>query len=207
MRRSGIFIVVGLLCLGFVSSAASQEKKQEKQKKESISPAARQLESTDITAEVQRMNNSEKFAGPPVPVRPGKVVPRVQDVGTFKDTAKGFTIQLPSKAPIPTPTVYKGKIYVSGGFQSREFYCFDAVSGKLVWAVDLDDDGPTSAVCENDICVFNTESCTIFAPERRHRRVQMVALAGRSAHQHPHHRQWQGLYLLPGRRRRSGQSL
>src|SRR5208282_5287549 len=65
--------------------------------------------------------------------------------------------------PILTPTVYKGKVYVTGGFHSKEYYCFDAVTGKLVWAVDLDDDGPTSAVVEDDICIFNTESCTIFA--------------------------------------------
>src|SRR5205823_727464 len=46
---------------------------------------------------------------------------------------------------------------------SKEFYCFDAQTGKLVWGVNLDDDGPTSAVVEDDIVVFNTESCTIFA--------------------------------------------
>jgi len=33
--------------------------------------------------------------------------------------------------------------------------------------VDLDDDGPTSAVCEDDISIFNTESCTIFALDAR----------------------------------------
>jgi outer membrane protein assembly factor BamB len=34
-----------------------------------------------------------------------------------------------------------------------------------VWAVDLDDDGPSTAACEDDIVVVNTESCTIFALE------------------------------------------
>jgi len=72
-------------------------------------------------------------------------------------------VQLPSKAPIPTPTVYKGKIYVSGGFHSKEFYCIDAASGKLVWGITLDDDGPTAAVVEDDVVAFNSESCTLFA--------------------------------------------
>lgn len=107
--------------------------------------------------------NSDKFASPPTKFRPGHANPRKLDEKAIKQTAAGFEIKLPSGAPIPTPTVYKGKIYVSGGFHSREYYCFDAATGKLVWAVDLDDDGPTSAVCDDDITIFNTESCTIFA--------------------------------------------
>src|SRR5207302_136550 len=46
---------------------------------------------------------------------------------------------------------------------SKEYYCCDAQTGKVIWGVDLDDDGPTSAVCEDDVVIFNTESCTIFA--------------------------------------------
>jgi outer membrane protein assembly factor BamB len=52
---------------------------------------------------------------------------------------------------------------VSGGFHSKEFYCFNATTGALVWAIDIDDDGPTAAVCDNSVCLFNTESCTLFA--------------------------------------------
>jgi outer membrane protein assembly factor BamB len=58
-------------------------------------------------------------------------------------------------------------VYVGGGFRSKEFYCFDAQTGKLVWAVNLDDDGPSSAVCDDGTVVFNTESCTIFALDAR----------------------------------------
>jgi Ca-activated chloride channel family protein len=65
--------------------------------------------------------------------------------------------------PVPTPSVYNGKVYVSGGFHSKEFYCLDAQDGKLAWGVNLDDDGPTSAACQDGVIVFNTESCTIFA--------------------------------------------
>jgi len=136
----------------------------EKAKKEPVKePAkAKEPEKTDVTADVRAMN-SKDFQAPPTEFRAGHATPRKLDASAVAKTDNGFTIQLPSKAPVPTPTVYKGKIYVSGGFHSKEYYCFDAVTGKLVWGVDLDDDGPTSAVVEDDIVVFNTESCTIFA--------------------------------------------
>src|SRR5436190_7804695 len=96
----------------------------------------------DITAEAKDWN-SAKFASPPTKFRAGHVTPRKLDAKAVAKTPVGFTIQLPSGAPVPTPTVYRGKVYVSGGFHSKEFYCFDAATGALVWAVDLDDDGPT----------------------------------------------------------------
>jgi outer membrane protein assembly factor BamB len=120
------------------------------------------LEKADITAQVREVN-SDRYGAPPTTFRSGHVNPKALDAGAVTRTATGFTIQLPSRAPVPTPTVYQGKLYVSGGFHSKEYYCFDAASGKLVWGVNLDDDGPTSAVCADGITVFNTESCTIFA--------------------------------------------
>lgn len=81
----------------------------------------------------------------------------------FTETDNGFVIQLPSYTNIPTPTIAAGKLLVSGGFGSVEFYSFDSQNGELSWAIGLDDDGPSSAVVEDDIVVFNTESCTIFA--------------------------------------------
>jgi outer membrane protein assembly factor BamB len=62
-----------------------------------------------------------------------------------------------------TPAFYRGKIYTSGGFQSKEFYAFEATTGNVAWAINLDDDGPSAAACAEGICVINTESCTIFA--------------------------------------------
>ena len=117
----------------------------------------------DITELVRKNNDPTQFAGPPIKFNKGHVNPRQLDANAIKLNENGFEIQLPSKAPIPTITFYDGRIYCSGGFHSKEFYCFDAVTGKIVWGINLDDDGPTSAVCEDDICVFSTESCTIFA--------------------------------------------
>ena len=117
---------------------------------------------TDILATVKEWN-SDKFAAPPTQFRQGNATPRPVEVKATTATKNGFVIQLPSGAPIPTPTVYKDRLYVSGGFHSREYYCFDAESGKPVWGVNLDDDGPTSAACQDGVILFNTESCTIFA--------------------------------------------
>jgi outer membrane protein assembly factor BamB len=116
----------------------------------------------DILATVKEWN-SDKFASPPTQFRQGSATPRPLDDKAVTITKDGFVIQLPSGAPIPTPTVYKGRVYVSGGFHSREYYCFDAETGKPVWAVNLDDDGPSSAACQDGVILFNTESCTIFA--------------------------------------------
>jgi outer membrane protein assembly factor BamB len=107
--------------------------------------------------------NSDKFAGPPTKFREGKVTPRMLEEKAITETKGGFVVQLPSGAPIPTPSVYDGKLFVSGGFHSREFYCLDAQTGKPIWGADLDDDGPTSAACQDGVIIFNTESCTIFA--------------------------------------------
>ena len=94
--------------------------------------------------------------------RPGHVSPKqMKDYLEKRDG--GFAIQLPKRSLTPSPTIYNGLLLVSGGFGSKEYYAFDAVDGSLKWALDLDDDGPTSAVVEDDIVVFNTESCTIFA--------------------------------------------
>jgi Ca-activated chloride channel homolog len=150
-------ITLGLFCLGMAFVPADSGEKDKKEPAKTKGP-----ETTDVTAQVRAMNSKE-FQAPPTQFRTGHATPRKLDAKVITQTETGFSIELPSKAPVPTPTVYKGKLYVSGGFHSKEYYCFDAITGKVVWGVDLDDDGPTSAVVEDDIVVFNTESCTIFA--------------------------------------------
>jgi outer membrane protein assembly factor BamB len=119
-------------------------------------------QSIDVTGEVKDWN-SAKYAAPPTEFRQGNATIKAVNAHLVERTENGFTVNLPSGAPIPTPTVYGGRVYVSGGFHSKEFYCFAADTGKPIWRIELDDDGPTSAVCEDGIAVFNTESCTIFA--------------------------------------------
>lgn len=106
--------------------------------------------------------NSKLYPLPTTSYRKGHV--SHQPVKNYvKTDRQGYVIDLPGRYPVATPTCYKDKLYVSGGFGSKQFHCFDAKTGKTIWTIDLDDDGPSSCVIENDIVVFNTESCTIFA--------------------------------------------
>lgn len=78
-------------------------------------------------------------------------------------TSNGYEIQFASASPVPTPAIHNGKLIVSGGFNSHEIYAFTATTGSNLWARTLSDDGPSNPVCEGELCVFNSESCTTFA--------------------------------------------
>lgn len=137
------------------------EEKEKGNKKTKPTDKAKKVK-VDVTEDLRRFNSKE-FASPPNRFNAGHVKPRKLDAKAFSKTKGGYQVQFPSKAPIPTPAVYKGKIYVGGGFQSREFYCLKADTGELIWGFDLDDDGPSAPAVEDDVVIYNTESCTIFA--------------------------------------------
>jgi Ca-activated chloride channel family protein len=155
-RFIGVFVLLGVT--GGLTALWSEEPAKTTDGK---AKEAKAEEKTDILKDVQGWN-SDKFAGPPTQFREGHVKARKLAPEACKKTESGFVVSLPSNAPIPTPTVYQGNLYVSGGFHSREFYCLKADTGAFVWGMDLDDDGPTSAVCDQDAVAFNTESCTLF---------------------------------------------
>lgn len=123
-------------------------------------------DSTDITDQI-REYNSDKYAKPLSDFRQGHVTPRQLDEKAISKIEGRVEVQLPSRAPIATPAVDGGIVFVSGGFHSKEYYAFEAGTGKLQWAVNLDDDGPSSAVAREGVVIFNTESCTIFALDTR----------------------------------------
>ncbi len=112
-----------------------------------------------VTAQVLAMNSHDR-GRPPNKFRTGHVVKRATPKPT--STVTGFEVKF-GAAMITTPTVYDRKVIVSGGFNSKELYAFEAKTGKPVWGISLDDDGPSNPACERGICVINTESCTIFA--------------------------------------------
>lgn len=120
---------------------------------------ARIDEGEDVLARVLARNARRT----PRRFRAGHVRPRRLPSSAIQRTDRGFRVRLPSRAPVVTPTVHRGLVLASGGFQSSELYAFRAETGELAWAISLDDDGPSVAACEDDVCVINTESCTIYA--------------------------------------------
>ena len=81
-------------------------------------------------------------------------------------TDYGYILNIKNNSPVSTPTIIETKIYVPGGFGSKQYYAFDYLNGELKWAINLDDDGPSPAVQRDSLLIFNTESCTIFAINR-----------------------------------------
>lgn len=124
-------------------------------------PAAGLSQDADFLAKVRAANSSSVRL--PQRFRTGHADVRSIEADLVSKTEHGFTVSLPSQSPVPTPLVHDGRIYVGGGFSSKEFYCFDANTGTPIWSVDFDDDGPSSAAAEDDTVIINTESCTIFA--------------------------------------------
>src|SRR5690349_19576606 len=68
------------------------------------------IKEPDKTDVAQQMRDLNSKASPPTNFRVGHVTPRAFDAKAITKTKDGFEIQLPSKAPVPTPTIYKGKI-------------------------------------------------------------------------------------------------
>ena len=95
-----------------------------------------------------------------------------------KQTDYGFVVQFPSQSPIPPAIVLGDRIYIGGGFNSESYHCLDADTGEPVWDVELDDDGPTSAVPHDDIILFGTESCTVFGLELASGKLRWSAYLG-----------------------------
>jgi Ca-activated chloride channel family protein len=86
---------------------------------------------------------------------------------TTKDGKTGWKARIPGGRALATPAVVDGMAYIGGGFGSREFYAFQAETGKPAWALSLSDDGPTAAVVAEGRVVFNTESCTLFVVDAK----------------------------------------
>lgn len=95
--------------------------------------------------------------------------PRGGSVGfEFDGDRRGWIASVPDGEQLPAVAYGGGKIYASGGFGSVSFYALDAHTGRIDWATtNLEDNGPTAAIYEDDRVIFNTESCTLFALDAR----------------------------------------
>lgn len=159
MKKLSLFIAGLCICLGlfatwhFLRSFSSSPKQ--------IS-AVDSVNERDILPAMLALNNDK--AKPSKDFREGHVTTAMLE-NYLEKTSEGYCIKLPSTTIVPTPAVVNGNIVVSGGFGSKQYYAFDASTGQRKWAVNLDDDGPSSPAIQDGIVVFNTESCTIFACE------------------------------------------
>jgi outer membrane protein assembly factor BamB len=116
----------------------------------------------DFLATALQMNSRE-HPTPEASFEAGSVQNLEFDPESITRTRGGFQIQMPSGTAVATPAVRHGRLYVSGGFSCTEFYCFDAKTGAFLWGKELDDDGASAPVVYDEVIIFNTESCTIFA--------------------------------------------
>ena len=154
---------LGWSCFVVLLCGAEAGRAQEKSKGAKKVPNAKtsSAQPDEFLRKVQKLNADR--GAPPSNFRQGHVTARKFDPTAVSATTEGFSIKMPSGTPVPTPAVGGGRLYSGGGFSCKEFYCFDARSGKPIWGVDLDDDGPSSPIIEDDTVLFNTESCTLFA--------------------------------------------
>ena len=119
----------------------------------------------DMLAAGQKINatGNPDYIAPPTTFRAGDAK-ELKNPG-YKLTVKGnlTEIKFNKKTQIPMPTICNDTLYVSGGFGSVNYYAFNILSGKLLWATALNDLGPSTAACAGNAIIINTESCTIFA--------------------------------------------
>ncbi len=179
LRSVGVTALVAMVLVAtavIVACQPSQRVKQAEppsvkaaQKDEKAQAAPNHLEmpdGEDVLAQALEMNTA-KYAQPPTEWRSGHVSKAKLASSSIKRSKGRFEVRLPSGAPITTPTVYRKMVMVSGGFRSKQFYALRVETGEPVWGLQLDDDGPSTAACAERICVWNTESCTIFAVEAK----------------------------------------
>lgn len=85
--------------------------------------------------------------------------------GTIEKTNQGFDIKFGMASSTPTPAVYNRMLLTHGGYYSRNFFSFDAATGKYNWGIEFAESGPSSAVVEDSVLLINTQSCTLYALE------------------------------------------
>jgi Ca-activated chloride channel family protein len=86
----------------------------------------------------------------------------------FGDARRGWVAHVPGSLQLPAVAYGGGRVFVSGGFETYNFYALDAEDGRFVWmSAQLPDDGPTAPLYDDGRVIFDTESCTLVALEAR----------------------------------------
>ena len=96
-------------------------------------------------------------------------IPRGSSAGfSFGRGNRGWITRLPEGGHLPSVAYGQGRVYASGGFDSRAVFALQASSGRLLWGRgDLTDNGPTAPIYLDGELIFNTESCTLFVLDAR----------------------------------------
>ncbi len=79
----------------------------------------------------------------------------------------GYRLNSAHRTLMASPSISGNRLFMPGGFGSKVYYAFDLRTLEPLWTAELDDDGPSSAVCVDSSIVFNTESCTLFVLDQR----------------------------------------
>jgi outer membrane protein assembly factor BamB len=74
------------------------------------------------------------------------------------DGKEGWVVKISAEA-IPTPAYANKRIFTGGGIHSQKFLALDASTGKIIWNVPTQDNGPTSPVASGNSVAYNSESC------------------------------------------------
>ncbi|MBI4954106.1 MAG: PQQ-binding-like beta-propeller repeat protein [Myxococcales bacterium] len=107
-----------------------------------------------------REANGPHYGPPDAGFRAGFARPSAERPKRLASSARRFDLQLPTAEPVATPAVHRGLVVTGSG---RWVGAVKEQKGDFVWAVESDDPGPSSVACEDDTCVWNTESCTLVA--------------------------------------------
>jgi outer membrane protein assembly factor BamB len=160
MKKTVLFFS-SLVFISFILFSASNIKTDTNPTTEGIKTDTVDTAYIDLTKQYIELSKDPRYK-PSRDFRPGNVTKR-ELRENIKKTNYGFVVDFGTFTNIPSPAVNNGVVFVSGGFGSKEYYAFDTESGQNIWAINLDDDGPSSPAIRDSIIVFNTESCTIFA--------------------------------------------
>ncbi len=148
----------------FDDHSAGDTKSNEKlgEQNPSLSLASNRGDESPVSV-LSRVKSFSEVEMPPAKFEAGRADPIEPTELVVESTDYGYVVAFPSGSPIPTPTIIGSRVYVSGGFSSESFHCLDLASGKPIWEVRLDDDGPSTGVPCDDLILLGTESCTVFA--------------------------------------------
>ena len=141
-------------------------------------PPAPKPDAGDVLA-LARRANSGAFTAPDRGFHASGVRHTSERPRTLKRAADRFEMEIPGGQAVPTPTVEAGLVIAGAG---RWMGAVREKTGAFVWAVETDDPGPSTVVCEDGSCAWSTESCSL---------VVVAAASGKARWS-----TWLGSYLL-----------